>query len=310
MTSDGADVAVLRVDMAERADVARMLNVTRRQYGSIGGIFHAAGLADLKYLHEMSAAVLRAEFASKQTGLDNLRVELLAGATDGISKEQAATGPDFVLLFSSLASVLGGLGMAAYAAANRYMDVVAEEAPDAGGISWIAVNWDDWDFTYTKEQIVAYDKTRNGLAMTPPEGLAALEQILGTKGLHRVLVSTTPMAPRVAKWLERIPGTVASPEAAADSGSSSAAMATGTQDEAAGLTKDQQLVHAAYVSVLGTPDLGLDDDFFSLGGDSLMATQIVLALSDKLPPGTRLRIADTFEHPRVRQLAAHIAATE
>ena len=311
MTSDGADVAVLRVDMAERADVARMLNVTRRQYGSIGGICHAAGLADLKYLHEMSAAVLRAEFASKQTGLDNLRVELLAGATDGISKEQAATGPDFVLLFSSLASVLGGLGMAAYAAANRYMDVVAEEAPDAGGISWIAVNWDDWDFTYTKEQIVAYDKTRSGVAMTPPEGLAALEEILGTKGLHRVLVSTTPMTPRVAKWLERIPATVASPEAAdSDSGSSSAALAAGTQDAAAGLTKHQQLVRAAYVSVLGTPDLGLDDDFFSLGGDSLMATQIVLALSDKLPPGTRLRIADTFEHPTVRQLAAHIAATE
>jgi len=310
MTRDGADVSVLRADMAERADVARMLDVTRRQYGRIGGIFHAAGLADLKYLHEMSTAVLRAEFASKQTGLGNLRVELLAGATDGISKEQAATGPDFVLLFSSLASVLGGLGMAAYAAANRYMDLVAEEAPEAGGISWIAVNWDDWDFTYTKEQIVAYDKTRAGLAMAPPEGLAALEAILGTKGLHRVLVSTTPMAPRVAKWLERVPGTAPPPEAAADSEPNSAAMATGTQDEAAGLTEDQQLVRAAYVSVLGTPDLGLDDDFFSLGGDSLMATQIVLVLSNKLQPGTRLRVADAFEHPTVRQLAAHIAVTE
>ena len=310
MTKGGAEVLVLSADVAERAHVARILDVTRQQYGRINGIFHAAGLADLKYLEQMTPATLWTELASKQTGLDNLRAELLARSTDNIDKESAETGPDFVILFSSLASVLGGLGMAAYAAANRYMDLVAEEAPKEAGIAWIAVNWDDWDFTYTKEQIVAYEKTRAGLAMAPEEGLAALEAILGTAGLHRVLVATTPMAPRVAKWLDRAPESAPPPEAANGSEPDSAAMLTDKLEATDGLTKDQQLVRAAYVNVLGTPDLDLDDDFFSLGGDSLMATQIVLELSDKLQPGTRLKIADAFEYPTVRQLAAHIAVKE
>jgi len=309
MTKTGAEVSVLCADMTERADVARMLDFTRRRYGRIGGIFHAAGVADLKYLHEMNAAVLQAELAGKQTGLDHLRNELLH-TTAGSSNEAPAAGPDFVVLFSSLASVLGGLGMAAYAAANRYMDMVAEEAPEAGGISWIAVNWDDWDFTYTKEQIAAYDKTRADLAMAPQEGLAALETILGSADLHRVLVATTPLPPRVAQWLEQEPGAVPASEATSNLEPDSADMTSGLSQATGGLTPEQQLVHTAYVNVLGTQELGLDDDFFSLGGDSLMATQIVLELSNKLSSGTRLRIADAFAHPTVRQLAAHIAATE
>jgi hypothetical protein len=95
-------------------------------------------------------------------------------------------------MFSSLASILGGLGMAGYDAANRYLDAEVAEAPDAGGVPIMAVNFDDWDFDYSKEQVGAFVHTRKGLSIPPEDGLAIIEAVLGTPGLERVVVSATP----------------------------------------------------------------------------------------------------------------------
>ncbi len=100
-------------DVANGPQFARVLQDIAHRDGGIGGVFHCAGLADLRYLEDTSAETIAAEAASKILGTDNLRmaVRQLAGDTGGM--------PSFIMLFSSLASVLGGLGMAGYAAANR-----------------------------------------------------------------------------------------------------------------------------------------------------------------------------------------------
>ena len=45
---------------------------------------------------------------------------------------------------SSLASMLGGIGQAAYSAANIYLDTFARRSCRAGQISWLSINWDVW----------------------------------------------------------------------------------------------------------------------------------------------------------------------
>ena len=49
------------------------------------------------------------------------------------------------MLFSSLSSVLGGLGFAAYAGANHVLDASAERHALSGGSAWTSVNWDAWN---------------------------------------------------------------------------------------------------------------------------------------------------------------------
>ena len=51
---------------------------------------------------------------------------------------------DFVLVQSSLSSIIGGLGLAAYAGANCYLDAFVEQQNnDYNNLNpWFSVNWD------------------------------------------------------------------------------------------------------------------------------------------------------------------------
>ena len=60
----------------------------------------------------------------------------------------------------------------------------------------------------------------------------------------------------------------------------------------------------AYAKVLGADKAGLDDNFFDLGGDSLLAVQIILELGRGLASAASLRVTDVFDYPTVRRLAA------
>lgn len=58
-----------------------------------------------------------------------------------------------------------------------------------------------------------------------------------------------------------------------------------------------------FEKALGMEKVGIDDNFFTLGGTSLTASKIaVMCLSKKLP----IVYADIFKHPTVRQLAAQV----
>src|SRR6185295_12662464 len=97
----------------------------------IDGVVHAAGVADgvllARQTPELSGAVLAAKVRGTQ-----LLEELLA-----------SDPPDFVVLCSALASVLGGPGQAAYAAANAFLDAFAQSRRGAS-TRWISIAWDAW----------------------------------------------------------------------------------------------------------------------------------------------------------------------
>ncbi|MBE7160833.1 MAG: amino acid adenylation domain-containing protein, partial [Williamsia herbipolensis] len=64
---------------------------------------------------------------------------------------------------------------------------------------------------------------------------------------------------------------------------------------------------AAAVPGVDVGAIGLDDDFFDLGGTSLGATQVVAALADAT--GATVRVRDLFDHPTVGGLATLLGDT-
>lgn len=248
----GADkIEILQLDLSSVASIEALLSGVIRKHGRLGGIFHAAGRAELADLRDTTAAFLEAEFEPKVLGSINLKK-----AIRRVWADQGAA-PSFVLTFSSLAAVLGGLGMAAYASANRVMDALAAGFDLSGGeaglaVPWISVRWDDWDFDYGKQQTGAYAQTRAGLSIAPEEGLAAIEAILGEPSLRDVLVSATPLEPRLERWVDRVP---------ADAPTQTEVLQPDVQNEIPGLSRTETWVREAYAKVLGPADPGTRQQF-------------------------------------------------
>ncbi len=69
-------------------------------------------------------------------------------------------------------------------------------------------------------------------------------------------------------------------------------------------TPVEEIVAGVFADVLDVDRVGRDDDFFELGGNSLVATQVVARLGVAL--GTRVAVRALFEYPVVEFLAAHV----
>ncbi|NUW41372.1 non-ribosomal peptide synthetase/MFS transporter [Nonomuraea rhodomycinica] len=75
-------------------------------------------------------------------------------------------------------------------------------------------------------------------------------------------------------------------------------------------TEAERLVAAVWADVLELDGFGVDDDFFDVGGHSLLAIKVVARLRRELPPGaTPIAVVDLFKHPTVRGLAALVEGT-
>ncbi|MGW3126812.1 amino acid adenylation domain-containing protein [Streptomyces sp. NPDC001123] len=70
------------------------------------------------------------------------------------------------------------------------------------------------------------------------------------------------------------------------------------------LTPTEELVAGLWQDVLGAPKVGPEDNFFNLGGHSLMATQVVSRIRRVF--GCEIALRTLFEKQTVRELAAHI----
>ncbi|KAJ5798483.1 AMP-dependent synthetase/ligase [Penicillium pulvis] len=75
-----------------------------------------------------------------------------------------------------------------------------------------------------------------------------------------------------------------------------------TTPREAPLTRNEQHVHRLVVETLGLPsnDIGLQDDFFDLGGDVFKA--MLLSTKARLS-GLPITAADIHDHPSLRELA-------
>jgi acyl carrier protein len=182
------------------------------------------------------------------------------------------------------------------------MDAFVQAHPRRHGVAWLSINWDDWDFTYTKEQIVAYEKTQAAqYAMTPAEGIMALERILAYGRPLQLLVSTRPLEARITQWLHQHTAASGATDRDVD------AVTPLDIDNASAL---EQRIAGVYQEVLGVSLVEAEDNFFDLGGDSLLASQILLQLRRQLPQAVSVQLHAIFDHPTVRDMAKHVAEVE
>jgi amino acid adenylation domain-containing protein len=283
----GSDVVVLAGDVADPSQLQNVIATTRRRLGELRGVVHAAGVQRLAPLAALDEPACDAVFRAKVHGS-----RMLARALAGIPL-------DFVALTSSLSSVLGGMGMGAYASANRFLDGLADEQR-SGKTRWISIDMDAWAFG---EATVATSVTE--LAMTVAEGVDAVGRVLDQALDRRVVISTADLDARLDRYVRRT-----SPRDTAGSEVSPAARYERPNldtDYSVPIDAMEKTVADVWQALLGIERVGRHDSFFELGGHSLLLVQMHEILTAR--SGREVAVTDLFKYPTVAQLAEHLAGT-
>jgi acyl transferase domain-containing protein/acyl carrier protein len=279
----GAEVLVMAADVGDREAMQRVLASARERFGAVNGVVHAAGIRDAVRL----VARLDRDEALRQLWPKVEGVRVL---------EELAAGEDFdfVCLTSSLASILGGLGFAAYAAANQFLDLFAHARCRQSRVPWLSVNWDGW-------RSRAASKADGRQPITAEEGGEAFELALRQAGQPQLAVSTVDLDTRLAEWVER--RSLAAPGVEPSSTHSRPELHTVF---VAPESRVERRLAEVWGILLGIDRVGVDDNFFELGGSSLLAVQLVARLRNELR--VELSVATLFEAPTVRSLAKRLGS--
>lgn len=290
MEAAGAEVLVLSADVADASQLQAAIAQTETHFGPLNGVIHAAGAVGeqaFRMIAETGSAELNQQFQAKVVGLQNL-----AEALQGKSL-------DFGLLCSSLASVLGGLGFAAYSAANSFMDAFAQQQAKGLSFPWMSINWDGWRFQ--PDQHPELGQTMADFALTPAQGSAVWQRLFAYVAIPQVIVSTGDLKARQQQWQPADPN---SPDPAGVNQPQYDRPDLASDYQAAE-TPLAQAVAEIWQSFLGISPIGVNDSFFELGGHSLLATQIMVHLRQQFQVDIPLRCL--FDTPTVAGLAEAIA---
>jgi hypothetical protein len=226
------------------------------------------------------------------------------------SLEKVLTGRelDFCLLFSSNASILGGLGSVGYAAANLFMDAVAQRHSQKPGTPWISVNWDGWLMQGASRLASSFETSLDQYAMTPQEGVEAFQRLLSSAPVGQILVSTGNLDSRLDLWIRRKGSADPNePEAGPSSATLHARPALGTA-YAPPSHKTEQAIVLIWQDLLGIEQVGIHDNFFELGGNSLIGLKVISRLKAEL--NADIPIVALFEGPTISSLAKVIAGDQ
>ena len=291
----GAEVEAVAADLADEAAVTGLVARALERFGEIHGVVHAAGVVGertFRPLSESGPAEAAWHFGPRALGLLHL--------------DRALRGCplDFRLAVSSLAAVLGGIGYAAYAASHSYLDAFAQAS--AGEEGWLSVGWDLWrieegELGGIDNAAVSADLA--GLAMTPAEGAEVFRRALAAATVEHVVVSTADLPARLARSTRRAGG-----RREAEDKTTAKALHPRPQlatPYAPPETELERQIAGLWERMLGFEPVGIDDNFFEMGGDSFVAIRMAAELRGLL--GREIQVARLYQGLTIRALAQLLA---
>lgn len=279
----GAEVLALQADVADAAQMRAALDEVRRRFGVLHGVVHAAGVAGGGMIAQRERAAVERVFAPKLQGATNL-LDVLEGEV-----------LDFVLLCSSLTAITGGFGQIDYCAANSFLDALSAWSSRRGDMSVVSVNWDAW-----REVGMAAGQTMpDGAGIAPTKAGVLLERLLADPPSPQVLVSTLDLDQQFAQirpteLADRLLPEPATKRRSLPRPSLQTAYVQPSNELEQGLVD-------LWGEFLGISPIGVEDNLFELGGDSLLAIQLLAKIRHAY--GVDVHPAGFFQTPTIAALA-------
>lgn len=293
----GSKVSVYAVDVSEETGLYNMLEEIRARYGKINGIIHCAGVGvgnQGNVLSEETTDAMNEVLAPKMEG-----TWLLHHLTENDPM-------DFFLLFSSAITVTGGIGSGAYTAANTYLDSFAAYM-NKKGRRVTAIDWPTWETAAKGSKIDT--STQIFELITTKDAFNALDEILNTS-INRVIAGKLNYQSELLYLEDYLPFSLSSEikEKICKVRNQRGQIQTVKAVLLKGRTGDQyseieKLLAKAWGSILGLSEIGVDDDFFVLGGNSISAIKLEADMEKLNIP---ISVKELYEFSILSKLAAFI----
>ncbi|MFS8124083.1 beta-ketoacyl synthase N-terminal-like domain-containing protein [Rhizobium sp. BR 250] len=274
----GRDYLLFSGDVSDAEWLRLSLEEGEKSLGAVKGVFHTAAMGDQYF------GLLGSE------NFDTRSLQAVkSGAIDAIDRVLGQRNGIFVLVQSSLSSIVGGTGLARYAAENSYLDAFVSAKRHRSGPVWKSVNWDACASIHAPEAGHAAHRE-----ISPEEVWQVTTLVLEEPSASSIVVTPYDLESRPAAEVREPDAATASSQKNARSGVSAAyAAPQGPLEEE---------VVAIMAELLGINGIGAADNFFELGGHSLLAIQVVARLRKRFDVEIPMR-ALLFDAPTAAGLA-------
>ena len=291
----GAEVLFQGCDAADDEAMQQIVARAEEKFGPINGVIHAAGEMSAEWFRPLDAVStedFKQHFKSKLYGLTTL---------GKLFNEKEL---DFGLLVSSPASILGGLGHTAYAAANCFVDAYVYHLNQKNSRIWTAVNWGDWQLGKEGTDGQPVNDPLAYLRMSAQEGVQTFQRILKYCRVNQVVVSAADFQERIDQWvkLEFMKDSDHEEEGQQVTFHSRPDLLTPYVEPSTQMEKTLAVVWQKY---FGIDMIGIDDNFFELGATSLDMIQLNRKIRQKTSKD--IPVVALFQYPNIRSLGLHLS---
>ena len=298
---DGASIEVVACDISRHDDVRRLMRTISKKFPPLKGVVHSVGVLDDGILAQLDWDRFARVFEPKVYGS-----WLLHENTKSLEL-------DFLILQSSVLSLLGSAGQANYSASNTFVDSLAAHRR-AAGLPAMAINWSAWSGGG-----LATASGARGEAMWSSLGVKFVSPDLAMKSfdtlMHR---DVDQIAVAIADW-PTYAGKVGNPPFLAELmngrevlGPSKSARANGEPAAAVvqvnGGTRGELLsrLQQRIMAELGFVDpIDPDRPLNEVGLDSLRSVTLANNLEDEF--GILISISQLISGPTINQLVDHLS---
>lgn len=287
----GGHVEVVVADCSIESELIAALQTTTKRHGKIDAVLHTAGvLRDGAIASKQSAA-----FSEVYRSKVDPAFHLAAWAT----KNQNTVGR--IVFFSSISADMGLFGQVDYSGANNVLDGLSASL-NMQGVSCVSINWPaivDVGMasrsanTISADAALARELKENSLFVSEAAGVLAT--VLATPSLHRVAIARTRFEDRRQSAI--LDGR--------ESNLSSVAAASVMENKGASSVETMLQI---WQTQFGNEDLTVHDDYFDMGGDSLMAVGMIARIEQAF--GKVVPISHLINSPTVDKLTRKLGLME
>ncbi|GAA4271398.1 SDR family NAD(P)-dependent oxidoreductase [Aquimarina gracilis] len=261
----------LHVDITDYATFLKEIKKIENKYGAIDGIIHTARcteIKDIELISSITEASIQKHFSLRVDGLLTIK------------RFVQERNVDFVKVISSLSSFLGGVSYGAYATASSQMDSLTLQE----NAKWSVLNLDR---VHDDNQWIC-----------PEELIKVFQYSFLYDNLQQVIVSKRDLnnPVRNSENIEKPKNNVKVNRKVLKTSFTAPQNETETE------------VVLLFENLFGITELGVEDDFFELGGDSLKAVMLINKLKNKL--GVVLTMSDIFSNKTIGDISKLIDQTK